>query len=208
MIRDTETADRIIDATMTLAAERGWNRVGLSDIAAETGLSLADIRSEFPCKDSILAGFVGRVDREVLKPSDAAMPGETDHDRLFDVLMRRFDALGPYKEALRAIGRDLRREPLTALCLVPYGLNSMRWMLEAAGLSSSGWKGRLRAKALGVVWLRAAATWMDDDSEDLGPTMATLDKALRQAERAADLCPWERRRYDGAPPTPARDVPA
>lgn len=208
MPRKTETADRIIDAAMALAAERGWNRVELRDIAAETGLTLADIRKDFSCRESILAGFVARIDREVLKAPDTDVVGETDHDRLFDVLMRRFDALDPYKEALRAIGRDLRREPLTAACLMPHGLNSMAWMLEAAGMSSTGWKGRLRAKALGLVWLRVAATWMDDDSEDHGPTMAALDKALRQAARAASICPWERDRRHDEPAAPVREVPA
>jgi hypothetical protein len=38
-------------------------------------------------------------------------PDGSPHDRLFELLMRRFDALRPYRPALRAIIRDSVGEP-------------------------------------------------------------------------------------------------
>ena len=61
----------------------------------------------------------------------------------------------------------------------------MIWMLEAAGILSSGPFGLLRAKGLLAVWLITERVWLGDDSPDLGPTMAALDRNLRRAEKFA-----------------------
>ena len=98
--------------------------------------------------------------------------------------MRRFDALKPHRAALKAIARDLGGDPPTALCSAPAFLRSMAWMLEAAGLSSAGMRGRLRVRALAALYLCVLRVFVRDDSEDLAKTMAALDRRLRQAE------PW------------------
>ena len=63
------------------------------------------------------------------------------------------------------------------------------WMLEAAGIGSGGLAGRMRAAGLAVVYARAFRAWLEDDSADLGKTMAALDRGLAQAERWASVLP-------------------
>ena len=177
------TPDRVIDAALTLAATGGWRQLGLAGIAEEAGLTLAQLRSVFPSKAAILAGFVRRTDERVLaggKAEDGAA-----RDRLFDVLMRRFDVLQPDRSAVRAIIRDSLCDPLAVLCQGPMLLCSMASMLEAAGLSSAGLNGALRTKGLALVYLVALRAWLKDDSTDLAKTMAVLDRGLRQAEKMA-----------------------
>lgn len=53
-------------------------------------------------------------------------------------MMRRLDALSPYKEGLRRIGRSVRRDPVTLAALNQMALNSMRFMLAAAGVDAGG----------------------------------------------------------------------
>jgi len=127
---------------------------------------------------------MARADAGVLAETPAAEPDESARDRLFDVLMRRFDALKPHRAALKAIARGLASDPPTALCSAPAFLRSMTWMLEAAGLSSTGIRGRLRVRALALMYLCVLRVFVEDDSEDLAKTMAALDRRLRQAE------PW------------------
>ena len=180
--------DRIIDAALTLAAGRGWRRVRLADIAVEAGVTLAELRGAFSSKAAIVNGFVRRTDERVLAAGPA--DGSSARDRLFDVLMRRFDVLQPDKKAVAAIIRYALCDPLAALCHGPGLLASMAWMLEAAGLSSAGPAGMLRAKGLALVYLAALRTWLGDDGADLAKTMAVLDRGLRQAETAVSiLCP-------------------
>ena len=188
----TDGADRIITAALALAAGRGWRRVRLVDIADEAGVTLAELRDAFSTKAAIINGFVRRTDERVLAAGPAE--GSSARDRLFDVLMRRFDVLQPDKEAVAMIVRDAFCNPLAfplaALCHGPQLLASMAWMLEAAELSSAGPAGMLRAKGLTLVYLAALRTWLRDDGADLAKTMAVLDRGLRQAETVASvLCP-------------------
>jgi ubiquinone biosynthesis protein COQ9 len=55
-------------------------------------------------------------------------------------------------------------------------------MLEASGVSTSGWRGALRVKTLAAVYLSVLRVWLDDGSPDMIKTMAVLDRRLRAAE--------------------------
>ncbi len=184
----TDGADRIITAALALAAGRGWRRVRLVDIADEAGVTLAELRDAFSSKAAIVNGFVRRTDERVL--AAGPVEGSSARDRLFDVLMLRFDVLQPDKKAVAMIVRDALCNPLAALCYRPQLLASMAWMLEAAGLSSAGPAGMLRANGLSLVYLAALRAWLGDDSADKAKTMSVLDRGLRQAETVASvLCP-------------------
>ena len=56
----------------------------------------------------------------------------------------------------------------------------MAWMLEAAGAPPRMPFGLLRVKLLAGIHLSVMRVWLQDDSEDLGRTMARLDKALKR----------------------------
>ena len=58
----------------------------------------------------------------------------------------------------------------------------MGWALEAAGIGPSGPIGCLRVKGLSVIYLLALRVWLNDDSDDMGKTMASLDRNLGRAD--------------------------
>ena len=60
----------IIESALTLAASRGWARVGLGDIAEAAEVSLAELRAEFSSKSAIVAAYAAAIDREVLAARD------------------------------------------------------------------------------------------------------------------------------------------
>ncbi len=180
--------DRVIDAALKLAAERGWRSLALAEIADAAGLTLAETRSQFASKAAILGGFQRRIDDSVLATGSA--DGSSPRDRLFDVLMRRLDALQPHRDAIRVIARDVACDPLAALCQGPQMLCSMARMLKAAGLDAGGIDGAIRSKGLTLIYMRTLCTWLGDDSPDLSKTMAVLDRGLARAERIAGIfCP-------------------
>lgn len=192
-------ADRIIDALLTRVATEGWRRLSLAAIAAAAGLPILAVYRNFGSKPAILAGLLRRVDEAVLAAPPAPEEDERPRDRLFDLLMRRFDALRPYKPALDVLGRELRGDPLAALCLGAALLRSMAWMLAAADIATEGVRGVLAVKLTTAAYLAAARVWRRDDSEDLARTMAALDARLSRIERW--LVPVARPRRDEVPVT-------
>ena len=170
--------DAIIEALMELAGERVWEDLPISDIATRANLSLADFRDAFPSKGAVLAGFSRKIDRKVLDGTTDDLTGEPAKERLFDVLMRRLDALAPYKLGLEGVSEWLARAPLAAAAINRLELNSMRFMLEAAGIDSEGPVGAVKLQGLVVVWSRVLRTWFRDDDPGLAQTMSQLDKEL------------------------------
>lgn len=186
--RDGDAGDpggRIIDAALELAAVEGWSGLSLARIAEAAGLTLAELHATFPSKGCLLDAFIRRIDRQVLAggPTDAA---DAARDRLFEVLMRRFDALAPCKAAVAAILRDVV-DPTVGLIGLPAVARSMAWTLEAAGLSSAGLAGLIRVQGLMLVYADAVRVWLRDDTPDMAKTMAALDKGLRRAESLVHL---------------------
>jgi AcrR family transcriptional regulator len=169
---------RIVNALMALAAEQRFEDITISAIAEKAGVSLADFRDAFPSKGAVLAGFSRRIDRIVLEKKSDDLSGEEAKERLFDVLMRRLDAMARYKAGLREIAQWLRRDPLSAAAVNRVAVNSMRFMLEAAGIESEGALGAFKLQGLVFAWARVLEIWFDDDEPDLAKTMAALDREL------------------------------
>jgi AcrR family transcriptional regulator len=178
-----EPRDRIIDALMRLAAANDFRDIGLADIAAEAEVPLSTLRRNFDGKLAILAGFSRRIDEAVLDKGPA--DGEGARDRLFEVLMRRFEALVPYRDALRRIIRSARRDLRLARCLHQIAKRSQMWMLVGADIHKGGLIGRLAIQGAVLTYSDVLAVFLDDE-DDLARTMARLDRSLRRGERAME----------------------
>ncbi len=179
--RSASPRDRIIDATMVLAAEHDWDAFDIREIAEAAGVTLAELRDAFPSKGAVLGGLARRVDRIVLDGTTDDLADEAARERLFDVLMRRLDALAPYKAGLRRARPDLARDPLSLAALNQLTVNSMRYMLAAAAIDTAGPMGALKAQGAALLWARVLDVWLDDDDPGLARTMAALDRELRRA---------------------------
>jgi len=190
--RGTSDRDKAVDALMALLAERSFEDIGLAEVAGRAGLKLSQLRAEFGSTLSIYAAHIKDIDRIVLAGGDGDMGEEPPRERLFDVLMRRIEAITPYKDAVRSVLRSARRNPGLAFALNAIAARSQHWMLEAAGINAAGPRGALRAQGAALMFARVVGVWLDDDEPGLDRTMAALDRGLSRAERWAsfvdDLC--------------------
>jgi AcrR family transcriptional regulator len=187
----TSNRDKAIHAFLALLAERRFEDIGLAEVAGRAGLKLSQLRAEFGSTLAIYAAHVKQIDEAVLDGTDTDTGEEPHRDRLFDVMMRRIEALAPHKEAVRSIVSSARRSPGLAFALNGIALRSQKWMLEAAGISASGPRGMLRAQGAALLFARVVGVWLDED-EGVDRTMAALDRGLASAERwdgfLGDLC--------------------
>jgi AcrR family transcriptional regulator len=185
---DTSPSRRkIIEALLTLLADRPIERVGLGDIAAEAGVSLVDLRGEFSSVLSMLAAHMKEIDRQVLSEDFSDMSEEPVRERLFDILMKRLEAHAPHKAAIRSLMRSSLRNPPLALAINGFLARSMSWMMTAAGISTAGPRGVVRAQALTLLYARVVATWAEDDDPGLARTMAVLDRELARGQQLSGL---------------------
>ena len=171
---------RILAAALGCAAKQSWADVTLLDIAESANLAISELRDEFTTKTQLIAGLLRAIDDEVLKRAAKRTEGQANRDRLFDIVMTRFDVLGPHKAALKSIYTSGAADVSLA---VPY-LSSQHWMLEAAGISTDGPTGAIRVAGLGMAYALVFRTWLEDDDPGLAKTMAALDRRLRRGERA------------------------
>jgi AcrR family transcriptional regulator len=177
-----------LDAFIKLIAEKGFADVALRDVAEAAGLGLAELYQVYPDKVALVAAFMAKIDAEVLAGTPTRSdPEETARDRLFDAMMRRYDALRPYREALGAIRRAGTRDPMLALAMGPALRRSMAAMLEAASVPSEGLSGALRQNGLLAIHYAVSRVYDKDETTDLSKTMAALDSRLKTAERWAQL---------------------
>lgn len=176
-----------LDSFMALLAHKPFERIGLGDVAGEAGISLAELRASFGSTFDMLAGFLRETDRQVLATPGDDMDDQPARDRLFDVLMRRLDVLGPHKAAIRSLAESARRNPFFALALNKLSVRSQQWMLAAAKIDTAGLKGAVRAQGLALVFARVLQTYLQDDDPALARTMAVLDRELVRGERVLGL---------------------
>jgi AcrR family transcriptional regulator len=186
---DTEFDTALVTAAFRLAGEEGWRTVNAAKAARAAGLPLAEARARFPSRAAILLRFGRLADQAALL--DAPEEGPV-RDRLFDLLMRRFDVLQTHRAGVKALLRSLAAGPPAAVLLACATERSMRWMLQAAGVNAAGPGGALQIRGLLAVWLWGVRAWERDESEDLSGTMAAVDSALRRAEQVINWLPGRR----------------
>jgi len=183
-MKTSTSDDTLIAALWRVIAAHGWPGLTMRRLAAEAGIDTATLREGFPTRLDLLL-LHGRVMDQAVLAGTIPGQGGTERDRVFDVLMRRLDAMQPHREGILRLFEDMRRDPALALALVPHIGIGMRWMLEAAEIEAKSCEARLLALGLAGVWLATIRAWARDESPDMGSTMAALDSALDRAGRIA-----------------------
>lgn len=194
---ETPPDEALIAALWRVIASHGWPGLSMRRLAAEAGTNIASLREGFPTRLDVLL-LHGRVMDQAVLAGTIPGQGGSARDRIFDVLMRRLDAMQPHRAGILRLFEDMRRDPALALALAPHIGIAMRWMLEAAEVEAKSCEARLLALGLAGVWLATIRAWARDDSPDMGATMAALDSALDRAERIAR--PLGLLRNEAAPP--------
>jgi hypothetical protein len=182
-----ESRPDLLAAAFTQIAEAGWAGWSPKSLAAMAGYDVAEVYDVFPVPATLARRLGERLDRAMLAIPADELEGLSHRERLFELFMRRFDAMAPFKPGLARLAREARGEPellLTSFC----NLDRMAgWLIELAELPYRGLQARLARRALMLAYARLFSVWLVDDTPDLATTMAELDKRLDQLERAANL---------------------
>jgi hypothetical protein len=176
------TADTVIEkgliAALGLAAGKSWSDITLAAIAGAAGLTLNDFHGL--SKEDILEAMDGHFDRAM---SAEGVPDDTSpRERLFDVIMKRFEAMEPHRDGLRELMK-FRETSLTHVVRLPAHRHATAaWALASAGIDDdTGAPASLKRIAIAFVIGETERAWRREKSADFALTMAALDKGLRRA---------------------------
>ncbi len=193
-------APDLLTSALEVVGEAGWRGFTFAALADRTGLSLAEIRDRFKGRADLLDQLSRRLDRAMLAVEPDEMDGLPPRDRVFELIMRRLEAMAPLRAGLLRLMQDARFDP-PLLAFTACRLDrSMTWLQDAAGLADVNrsspidrLRRRVQRRLLGAVYLQTLKVWASDDSVDLAKTMASLDKQLRRIEGLAGLGKTETR---------------
>lgn len=181
MLLDLAQRRALAAAALKTAADKPWRDVTVFDLAAAMGAPIEDIAG------ATVSDAVDSIEEWLDAQAAKGLRGvdwvATPRDRLFDVVMRRFEAMEPVRGALRAIEIALERDPGAMAHQHLRAARSARWLLALSGMDADGVAGAARAQGLAVILTQTRMAWRQDDAGDFVKTMAALDKALRRAEQ-------------------------
>lgn len=185
--RDAESLPRdAVGAAFRVCAREGWDAVDLEAVALELDASPAELHRLFGGAEDILRLHARLVDAELEEsPPSAETPAR---DALFELLMRRIDALQMHRAGAVRYLDSLRRDPRLALPQWGSLQTSLAATLRLAGLPHGQALGVPYQLALTALYLSVLRTWAEDEGADLGATMSALDRNLGLAAKAVSLC--------------------
>jgi len=174
------TREEAIAAYFSTFSTQGFGAASIGYVAGRTGVSVAELHAAVGDRFAALDAFTHDADRTAL--GAVANDGGV-RDRLFDLIMARFDASVPYKAAIIALDGEARRRPALALAALGTLPRTAELFLSAAGVNTIGPLGIARVQGLAVLLADVGRVWLKDDDIDQGATMRALDARLDQAER-------------------------
>lgn len=156
-----------------------WSEIKVDDVTGYTD------------KLEIFQALFMRVDKYVESEVTHHIFAESPRDRLFEILMMRFDALNEYGDAYRHLFYQVFKDPTLFRTALPQFHASIDVMLRLADLNGRDGSGilPLRTGAIALVYLNAVRIWLNDYTDDMAKTMAELDRGLSRLDKVMDFIP-------------------
>ncbi|MEH6693740.1 MAG: hypothetical protein V7675_01800 [Hyphomonas sp.] len=207
MARNASIIEQGLRAALELAAEKPWASLTLGEIAVRADLTLNDFHG-IATRETLADAVDAHFDRAM--SAEGVASDDLPRERLFEVIMLRFEAMEDYRDGLKSLLNYRETAPDHLVRLPAARAASARWALASAGLDDdSGAPLSLKVLAIAFVIARTERAWRKETSSDFALTMAALDKSLRAAEARMGWISRFRGRFtpDQSKPTQENDAP-
>jgi ubiquinone biosynthesis protein COQ9 len=178
--------ETLVLALLKVAERKGWAVLTVEDVAKMAKIKPAAMKKLVNHKSDLLVMLGQWIDDMMW----ATVEGDIDQtapekDRLFEVLMARFDVMQDKRAGLLPILKEFCSDPKDVVIALPHLGSSMASVMETAKIDIQGWQSAVKILGLSAVYLHTLRAWMNDDSDDMAGTMSALDQNLERAERVA-----------------------
>ena len=176
-----ERRQRILDATLALAAKGGYDAVQMRAVADRAGVALGTLYRYFPSKIHLLvSGLAREVERNQEKLGRMPVPGDTPSDRMLYVLGRITQTMQREPMLTEAMTRAFMFADPSAAAEVNTVARLMERMLTRAMHEGEPTADEIAiARVIGDVWLSALVAWVT--------RRASADDVSNQLELATRL---------------------
>lgn len=198
---------RIVDETLALAEEAGWEGVRLRIVAERLDMPLDDLARRYRDLDAIADAWLGRGVAAMLAPMPADVAALPPEQRVEAAILRFLDALAPHR-AVTAAMIAAKLWPGHPHHWVPLVFNLSRtvhWIREAAGLDAGGVRRQMEEVALTALVVATFAVWCRDRSEGQARTRRFLHRSLAGGGRLYGRLLRARRRLRAGPAAASAD---
>ena len=137
---DDDLDSRIVEETLALAEDVGWDGVRLRLVAERLGLPLNAIADRYRDIDAIADAWLGRGVAAMLAPTPADFGDRPAAERLETMILRFLDTLAPHRRVTGAMiaGKLWPAHPHHWAPLVFNLSRTVHWIREAALLDARG----------------------------------------------------------------------
>jgi ubiquinone biosynthesis protein COQ9 len=173
--------DRLIEAMLPDVAFDGWSHAALRVAARQVDMPPAVALALFPRgAPDLVAGFSAWADRRMLDWYEAASPdGQNTGARVKCALTLRFEAVAPWREAVRRAIAVLAMPPHVALGLrLVYDTVDGIWY--AAGDTATDFSFYTKRATLAGIYGATLLYWLEDRSDDFAETRDFIDRRLAE----------------------------
>ena len=168
-----------------LIAEHGWRRFSPAALARASRLPLSEVYRELPDRRALLTALGRRLDLAMLAAGADELADLSPRERVFELVMRRLDAMAPFKRGLASLGREAPGDLMTAAQGLSNLCRATSWLVEVADAPLPPAAHGAARLAMAAIYVRVFNIWLKDDTADLARTLAELDRRLQQAESVA-----------------------
>jgi len=183
MVKNTLTADSVLEQAIVLAHKNSWESFSLVELAFLLDCSLSEIKHFYRSKDDMAEALFNRADDAML---NLALNEKYRHlasnDKLVESIMNWFESLTPYRPLVREI-LAYKLEP-GHFHLQAHGITrisrTVQWFLEAAERKNTGCRRIADEIAVTSAYLISFRSFLFDDSEDHVKTRNLLDRLINQ----------------------------
>ncbi|WP_159714631.1 TetR/AcrR family transcriptional regulator [Geminicoccus flavidas] len=187
-----------LDTALGMIATSGWRSFSLVELARELGVPLGEVYRQFPSRAAVLDRLGRRLDQRMLELAAIDLDDMSVRERLFELIMRRFDVMKPYRDVLVRLARESRGDLAVAGVSLGNMTRAVGKIIDAAGIRGPGLL--LAHNAVSLLYLRLVRIWLQDDDPEQARLLAELDKGLARLEEGARrLCRFMPRRRAAAP---------
>lgn len=190
--------DKLCKEILELVNQCGQDGLNPVFISQNLGLPLHKLHEIFPEKVDIVLALQDYWQNNFLQEleknkdnlglddtiGDSMEGGFAPKEILAELILIRLEQHQAYKKACRVIWKNqMSMSFIPGAAIGLKFLDAMTWLVEMAGLETTGPYGVFRQKALASVYGITLMTWFEDMSYDMAKTTATLNDLLDKTER-------------------------